>query len=141
MVVATGEIGGSNARGMRFDVWDDPTSRSDGTVKDVGKDPPYAVILAAAIGAIEVALGGERPDLIVVTAVGALDSARRTIIAAGNIHACIDQPLLEDLEEHFGCPVLLCNDAEALGPCGSPVRTRSRHHVRRPHPGQRSRRL
>lgn len=114
MIVATGEIGGSKARGMSFGRWDDPTSRSEATGVEVGKNPTYGIIKEAAITTIEAAIV-ERPFLVVMTAAGALDSVRRRIIAAGNIHACVNQPLLEDLQNHFGCQVLLCNDAEALG--------------------------
>jgi len=110
------DLGGTNIRAAIF-----PTAEPPPTaivrVPTRAAEGPDAVI-GRIIGAIEEVSGGVKAGIrIGLGAPGPLDARRGVVVEAPNLPGWVNIPLRDRLEQHFGCPVALGNDANlaALG--------------------------
>jgi glucokinase len=110
------DLGGTNIRAAIF-----PTAEPPPTaivrVPTRAAEGPDAVI-GRIIGAIEEVSGGVKAGIrIGLGAPGPLDARRGVVVEAPNLPGWVNIPLRVRLEQHFGCPVALGNDANlaALG--------------------------
>lgn len=108
------DLGGTNIRAARFRP-DGPPPLAHVKMPTLASEGPPAV-LGRIAAAIDQVAGADREGLrIGVGAPGPLDPYRGVIIDAPNLPGWVNIPLRSWLEERFGCPVAVGNDANLAG--------------------------
>lgn len=105
------DLGGTNIRAAFFASSDDPRPSNQVKIPTQASEGPE-VVVARIIQAIQaVAESSSQPSRIGVGAPGPLDPREGIVLEAPNLPGWVNVPLRALIADHFGCPVVVGNDA------------------------------